>query len=614
MPEKEFRKLLNQFSLAVRDCRAVYLDGAKIIIDEHPHLLDQSPTMFLGMMDELHRGLLTKLYIHICGYNQVFSSGEEIMGQMLILHNWNQEVSAAQVRDSVNHFRRQADTLKWTSLVRPFKQIAPLQSLIPKLETCVMRIGNLMAKADGNASMLEIEELKSIQCEILTYLSVQSSVASSLQSNSTDQAESSHQAIRHVCNEGQLLQQNSVGAAFKQKQSIYESAGFGRASDAGEQVEDLEIIEASPAEQSGDTSPKSTNRKNADTKSTDARSKAKSKAKSKTERQQKIDEAIDELQSLTGLSGIKEEVRSLTNLLKVQSMRREKGLPETRVSLHMVFKGNPGTGKTTVARIVGKIFGSLEVLQKGHVIETDRSGLVAEFAGQTGPKTNKVIDSALDGILFIDEAYSLIAEGTGGDPYGQEAVQTLLKRMEDDRDRLVVIMAGYPNEMDRLLKSNPGLSSRIGRRLRFEDYQPQELGAIFGSMCDANHYLIDGVVQAKVIAGLNWLFENRDRHFGNGRLVRNVFEHAIRQLANRVVEELAITEELLTRFKNEDICFERVPAEIVAADSLESSRFEINCAHCDASARVQARTLGRRVRCRKCEQRFIAKWGTVASQ
>jgi SpoVK/Ycf46/Vps4 family AAA+-type ATPase len=150
-----------------------------------------------------------------------------------------------------------------------------------------------------------------------------------------------------------------------------------------------------------------------------------------------------ELDDLIGLSGVKQEVRTLANFLKVQVERTKAGLPAAALSLHMVFGGNPGTGKTSVARIVGKIFGAMGVLPRGHLIETDRSGLVAEYAGQTGPKTHKKIEEALDGVLFIDEAYTLI-HAEGDDPYGHEAVQTLLKRMEDDRDRLVVILAGYP--------------------------------------------------------------------------------------------------------------------------------------------------------------------------
>ena len=171
--------------------------------------------------------------------------------------------------------------------------------------------------------------------------------------------------------------------------------------------------------------------------------------------EERLAEALAELNELIGMDNVKHEITTLTNYLKHQEQRRQAKLPTASLSLHMVFTGNPGTGKTSVARIVGRIFGAMGILNKGHLVETDRSGLVAEYAGQTGPKTNKRIDEALDGVLFIDEAYSLVAE-SNEDAYGREAVQTLLKRMEDDRQRLVVILAGYPEPMEALLAEQSG--------------------------------------------------------------------------------------------------------------------------------------------------------------
>jgi SpoVK/Ycf46/Vps4 family AAA+-type ATPase len=193
-------------------------------------------------------------------------------------------------------------------------------------------------------------------------------------------------------------------------------------------------------------------------------------------------ETLAELDQLIGLDAIKRDVHGLVNFLKVQAERKKFDLPQTKISLHAVFQGNPGTGKTTVARLFGRILGAMGILAKGHLVETDRSGLVAEYAGQTGPKTNRRIDEALDGVLFVDEAYSLVAE-KGDDPYGAEALQTLLKRMEDNRDRLVVILAGYPRPMQRLLRTNPGLASRFSRTFDFPDYTAPELGRIFEGMC-----------------------------------------------------------------------------------------------------------------------------------
>src|SRR5690606_38969334 len=197
---------------------------------------------------------------------------------------------------------------------------------------------------------------------------------------------------------------------------------------------------------------------------------------------EELSEALAELDLLIGLSAVKNEVRTLVNFLRMQEHRRQQSLPEIHVGLHSVFVGNPGTGKTTVARIMSRILGAMGILEKGHLIETDRSGLVAEYAGQTAPKTNKRIDEALDGLLFIDEAYSLVAE-RGDDPFGAEALQTLLKRMEDDRHRLVVILAGYPAPLARLLQSNPGLSSRFSRHITFPDFAAAELGKIFELFC-----------------------------------------------------------------------------------------------------------------------------------
>jgi SpoVK/Ycf46/Vps4 family AAA+-type ATPase len=274
----------------------------------------------------------------------------------------------------------------------------------------------------------------------------------------------------------------------------------------------------------------------------------------------------------------------------------------------MVFNGNPGTGKTTVARIMGKIYGAMGILEKGHLVETDRSGLVAEYAGQTGPKTNKKVDEALDGVLFIDEAYSL-TDSEGQDTFGREAVQALLKRMEDDRKRIVVILAGYPVPMDKLLKSNPGLSSRFNTKLTFEDYTPSELGRIFQLMCNKNLYEVPGETQVKLLLGFKHLFDRRDEHFGNGRMVRNTFERAIRQLANRIAGIAPLTKELLTQLKSEDIKFKDVPDKAWDSDEARKFKFRITCGHCDNARNLPGSHLGQNVKCKKCDEQFVAVWG-----
>lgn len=239
----------------------------------------------------------------------------------------------------------------------------------------------------------------------------------------------------------------------------------------------------------------------------------------------------NELDALVGLASVKEEIKTLSNFIKIQQKRKEQGLKSSSVSYHCVFTGNPGTGKTTVARIVAQIYKDLGILSKGHLVETDRAGLVAEYVGQTAVKTNKIIDSALDGVLFIDEAYSLI--GTGQD-YGKEAIATLLKRMEDDRDRLVVILAGYSKEMQDFINTNPGLQSRFNRYIDFPDYSAEELLQIFKKNVEKFDYKLDKEALVSMSEYFQHAVENKDANFGNARFVRNIFEKTLEKQANRL--------------------------------------------------------------------------------
>jgi tellurite resistance protein len=329
-------------------------------------------------------------------------------------------------------------------------------------------------------------------------------------------------------------------------------------------------------------------------------------------RARQLASALEELHGLIGLATIKHDVQELVNFLKVQGERAKLGLPRTEVSLHMLFCGNPGTGKTTVARLLGRIFGGMGILARGHLIETDRSGLVAKYAGQTGPKTHKKVDEALDGVLFIDEAYSLVAEG-GDDPYGGEAVQALLKRIEDDRRRLVVVLAGYPAPMQDLLDSNPGLASRFGRRLDFADYTASELGRIFQVMCEQNRYVLPAATRWKLLVGFQYLLDRRDETFGNGRLARNVFEASIRRLANRVADIVPLTVEALTTLEPADIAFTGVPETAFDVEASER-RLTVTCPGCSKPVRFGAATLGKKVSCKQCRHEFQLDWGELAAK
>lgn len=260
-----------------------------------------------------------------------------------------------------------------------------------------------------------------------------------------------------------------------------------------------------------------------------------------------------ELDELIGLTSVKEEIRTMSNFVKVQQQRKEKGLKAAKISYHFVFYGSPGTGKTTVARIVGRIYKDLGVLQKGHTVEVDRSGLVGEYMGQTAVKTDSVIMKALDGVLFIDEAYSLVPEDGNGADYGQEAISTLLKRMEDYRDRLVVIIAGYKDEMQRFIDSNPGIQSRFTRYVDFPDYTGEELAQIFKMYMKKNQYTLTPDAEEFLKEKFDLAVKTKTRNFGNARYARNVFEKSIQHQANRLGGRTNLSEKELTELTLDDI-------------------------------------------------------------
>ncbi len=262
-----------------------------------------------------------------------------------------------------------------------------------------------------------------------------------------------------------------------------------------------------------------------------------------------LDELLAELDALVGLDGVKHEVHLVTNLLRVQQIRRERDLPVLDQSRHLVFTGNPGTGKTTVARLLAQIYRTLGVVERGHLVETDRAGLVAGFVGQTAGRVVAAFDRADGGVLLIDEAYSL-ARG-GENDFGREAIDTIVKLVEDRRDRLVVILAGYTDEMEALVGANPGMRSRFPKTIHFPDYSDDELVRIFAAIGAGGRYTLDATAEAALRRYL--AAQARDRGFGNGRLARNLFEASVANQATRLVAVDDPTDEQLTTLTADDI-------------------------------------------------------------
>lgn len=273
--------------------------------------------------------------------------------------------------------------------------------------------------------------------------------------------------------------------------------------------------------------------------------KPKAEQQAAAEEKPSFDELMAQLESLVGLDEVKKDVKNLVNLMKVRKLRQENDLPVPPMSLHMVFMGNPGTGKTTVARLISGLYAAIGVLSKGQLVEVDRSGLVAGYVGQTALKTQEAIKSALGGVLFIDEAYSLSSGGEND--FGREAIETILKAMEDHRDDLIVIVAGYDGPMQKFLSSNPGLESRFNKYFYFPDYTGEQLLAIFKNQCQKNSYTLSPEAEEAAGALFDRLYEERDDNFGNGRDVRNCFEDMIVRQSNRVAAmETPTREDLMT--------------------------------------------------------------------
>jgi len=326
---------------------------------------------------------------------------------------------------------------------------------------------------------------------------------------------------------------------------------------------------------------------------------------SKTERS-----AAEELADLIGLESVKREIRKIEAFLAINQKREEAGLSTGGQTLHFVFTGNPGTGKTTVGRIMAKLLNELNVLKANKLIEVDRAGLVAEFIGQTAVKTKKVCEEALDGVLFIDEAYTLAGEG--GNDFGNEAIDTILKVMEDKRDSLVVIVAGYTNNMQVFIDANPGLKSRFTRYIDFEDFHVADLVKIYMMMAEKNEYKMSQAAKANLTLIFNKAYAERDKTFGNGRLVRNVYEKTLGNHSDRLMNSDDIdniTKKNLITITEEDLPFKHVGLD--GPRDISNGRWLAKCSGCEKIHKGKIEYIGNNVTC-KCGHKFkVPTWNIV---
>lgn len=583
MFDDNFDEIEKAFRATLKACKALYVDSAKQMVERYPKQLGTGVVEFATSMDDLHKGLVLKVVLSLVEADFRWTAPERRLTEVLFEHVWEQPVTGEALKEAALEVAQNLRSVTWFSLIKPFCDLQPLQARTAELETIVMRLGNLVAKCDGQIANSEEALLRYLQNEIDSHL-----------------RPLRLDARRNDGSEPPIDPRATTASVFELPDVKSNEIDLGT------------LLGGRGPKIVGSDKPSSDKPKNEKRRSGDEDDDEEEDEKPKpppvNEKKPTLQESLAELEGLIGLNGIKKEIRTLVNYLDLQRKREAAGLPKVDLTLHMCFNGNPGTGKTTVARIVGKIFQAMNILAKGHLIETDRSGLVAKYAGQTGPRTHKKIDEALDGILFIDEAYTLSMQ-SNEDVFGQEALQALVKRMEDDRNRVCVILAGYSGPMKRMLQVNPGLTSRIATQLEFPDYTPEELGRIFESMCKKSQYTIPSASRIKLLRGFRHWYDERDEHFGNGRAARNVFEDSIRRLANRIVGVTPITKELLTTLEANDIEFDGISDEWFTEAERHPMRVRVKCPKCTKVATAPAEYLGKSVSCNKCKAKFELDWG-----
>ncbi|WP_372898575.1 AAA family ATPase [Stieleria sp.] len=556
---------------ALAETQALYIEGGQLVRGSYGWLGggdDPDAASLSDQMNELHQGFLMKVFATVVPDASAKNLEQRQLGRVLLEHIWGKSVLGSQLHEAVDWLINAAEDFQWSDLVRPFVELPELRGHWGELETLAMRMATLLTSVDGTVSASDNQriELMKQQFDVARGRAPETLVSETDTSNARD-------ALKWLREEAKRLREG-VGPTAAEKPTPVAGPGGGAGSS---------VSVAKPVDRSSGDPP------------IDERTP-----------EQRLADAKAKLDSLIGLENIKDQITTLTNFLAMERRRKELDLPTSRPSLHMAFVGNPGTGKTTVARIIAEIYGALGILEKGHLVETDRSGLVAEYAGQTGPKTNAKIDEALDGVLFIDEAYTLIDE-SGQDQYGREAIQTLLKRMEDQRDRLVVILAGYPVEMRQMIRSNPGLSSRVGTTMQFSDYSPEALCRIFELLAKKSKYTLPTESRRRLLRGFTYLYASRDRHFGNGRTSRNSLERSVRRLANRIASTEEVTRELLTTLEPEDIEVAGVDPMHLKAMAAEPGKVRVECKGIPQV--IDDQCLGTEVKCEACGEMFLADWG-----